>query len=94
MQARLARLDGRTEDMYSALGEAIDRGFRDPHFAENPMFQPFAGELAFQALVSRMRDTIATERGEIVAMLCGPETILTTLEPAPETCALLESAGL
>jgi TolB-like protein len=94
MQARLARLDGRIEDMYSALGEAIDRGFRDPHFEEHPVFLPFAGELAFQALVSRMRDMIATERGEIVAMLCGPESILTTLEPAPETCALLESAGL
>jgi TolB-like protein len=93
MQARLARLDGRIDDMFAALGEAIDGGFRDPHFAEHPAFLPFADELAFQSLASRMRDVIATERDEIVAMLCGPEPIVQTWQPAAETCALYPGEG-
>jgi hypothetical protein len=52
------------------------------------IFDHFRGNLCFQAQVSRMKDLANSERREILTMLCGPESILTTWEPAPETCEL------
>ncbi len=40
------------------------------------------------AVFHQMDDLIDSERGEILAMLCSPETILTNWEPAPETCEM------
>jgi len=39
------------------------------------------------ALINRMLNTIASEREQVVAMLCGPDPIVTTWKPAAETCA-------
>jgi len=45
-------------------------------------------DIRFQAQVNRLADLNNTERGEILAMLCGPDTILTTWQPAPATCEM------
>ena len=66
----------------------IDKGGRWQVFLEHPVFDHLKNDLRFQAQVSRVADLNNTERGEILAMLCGPDTILTSWKPAPETCEL------
>jgi len=92
-QAALARIDGRFDDAIRELGLAMDKGYRDPYLAEDPMFRPLADQPGFQALLSRMRDTIETERSQVVNMLCGPDKAFPDWQPAPETCALYQAAG-
>jgi hypothetical protein len=86
--ARLALLDGRKADALQALGRSIDLGRREPRMTSNLFFEDLKDDPQFQALVGRMRDTIERERAEVVAMLCGPDKIVSIYEPAPETCAL------
>jgi hypothetical protein len=54
---------------------------------ESRQFATFRDDPQYQALVNRMLDTIASEREQVVAMLCGPDAIVTSWQPAPETCA-------
>jgi len=88
MEARLAAVDGRDTDAVSALSRAIDRGARWQFIEKLPEFAALKGKPEFQAQVSRMHDLIEQERGEILAMLCGPDTILTQWKPPPGTCNL------
>jgi len=37
-----------------------------------------------------LADLVSTERSEILTMLCGPEPILTSWQPAPATCELYQ----
>jgi len=92
-QAALALVDGRFDGAIRELGLAMDRGYRDPYLAEDPMFRPLADQPGFQALLSRMRDTIEAERSQVVNMLCGPDKAFPDWQPAPETCALYHPAG-
>jgi TolB-like protein len=87
-KAKLALLDGRTDDAVQALGRSIDLGERDRFLAENMFYVTLRDDPRFQALASRMRDTIERERAEVVAMLCGPDKIVSVYQPAAETCAL------
>ena len=66
----------------------IDKGGRWQVFLEHPVFDHLKNDLRFQAQVNRMTDLNNTERGEILAMLCGPDAILTSWKPAPETCEI------
>jgi len=91
IEARLAALDGRDSDAVAALSRAIDRGARWQLIDELPEFAALKGNPAFQVQISRMRDLVDQERREILAMLCGPDSILSQWTPAPGTCALYES---
>ncbi len=90
MEARLAALDRRDEDAIAALSRAIDKGVRWQYLGEQPEFAVLKANPGFQAQVSRLRDLIQQERQEILAMLCGPDTILTQWKPAPGTCESYE----
>ena len=83
----LAQLDGRKEDAFEAMARAIDLGARMSWIGESRQYATFRDDPQYQALVNRMLDTIASEREQVVAMLCGPDPIVTTWQPAPETCA-------
>jgi hypothetical protein len=83
----LAQLDGRKEDALQAMARAIELGSRMDWVGESRRFAAFRDDPQYQALVNRMHDTIASEREQVVAMLCGPAPIVTTWQPAPETCA-------
>ncbi len=85
-EALLAAMDGRDNDAVNAITKAIDKGSRWHYFFEFESFDKLQDNPRFQAQVSRMNDLFNTERGEILAMLCGPETILTSWEPAAQTC--------
>ena len=84
---QLAMLDGRKQDALEALEQAIELGVRRNWIGESRRYAAFRDDPQFQALVTRMLDTIASEREQVVAMLCGPDPIVTTWQPAPETCA-------
>ena len=69
------------------MARAIDLGARMSWIGESRQFATFRDDPQYQALVNRMLDTIASEREQVVAMLCGPEPIVTSWQPAAETCA-------
>lgn len=83
----LAQLDGRKEDAFEAMARAIDLGARMSWIGDSRQYAAFRDDPQYQALVNRMLDTIASERQQVVAMLCGPDPIVTTWKPAAETCA-------
>ena len=85
-ESQLAALDGRESDAVDAISKGLNRGLRWQYGLQTPIFDSLKDNPAFQAQMSRQRDLIDADRKEILAMLCGPETILTTWEPAPETC--------
>ena len=85
---RLALLDQRHGDALRALAREIDLGARWSYINDSPSFAALRDDPRFQALASRMLKTIEQERAQVVAMLCGPDKIVTTHQPAPETCAL------
>jgi TolB-like protein len=87
-EAQLAAIDGRDSDTIIAITKYIDKGGRWQAYLDHPVFDHLKNNLGFQAQVNRLADLNNTERGEILAMLCGPDTILTSWKPAPETCEL------
>jgi TolB-like protein len=89
-EALLAAIDGRDNDAINAITKAIDKGSRWQYFFEFELFDHLRDNPRFQAQVSRMNDLFNSERREILAMLCGPETILSSWEPAPETCGIYQ----
>lgn len=82
----LAALDGREDDAIKAISMGLDNGMRLFHPLQHPLYASLRDKPEFQAQLSRQRDLIETDRREIQAMLCGPDTILSSWEPAPETC--------
>jgi TolB-like protein len=85
-EAHLAAYDHREDDAVKAISLALDHGVRWHYFLKTPQFEDMKDNPEFQAQASRMRDLIETENGEIVAMLCGPDSVLTTWQPAAGTC--------
>ena len=89
-EATLAAIDGRDNDAIIAISNYIDRGGRWQMFLKHPVFDRLRNNPGFQAQVSRLADLVTTERGEILVMLCGPQSILTSWQPAPETCEIYQ----
>jgi len=89
-EATLAAIDGRDNDAIVAITNYIDKGGRWQGFLGHPLFDHLKDNARFQAQVSRMADLVTTERGEILIMLCGPESILTSWQPAPATCEIYQ----
>lgn len=87
-EATLAALDGRDNDAIIAISNFIDKGGRWQVFLKHPVFDHLKNDPRFQAQVNRLADLVNTERGEILAMLCGPDSILTSWQPAPATCEI------
>jgi len=88
--ATLAAIDGRDNDAIVAITNYIDKGGRWQVFLKHPLFDRLRNNPGFQAQVSRLADLVTTERGEILMMLCGPESILTSWQPAPATCEIYQ----
>jgi len=85
-ESQLAALDGRESDAVDAISKGLGRGLRWQYGLQSPVYDNLRDNPDFQAQVSRQRDLIDADRKEILAMLCGPDNILTTWKPAPETC--------
>jgi len=89
-EALLAAMDGRDDDAITAIKNTVDHGGRWQAFLKHPVFDHLKDDPRFQAQVNRMADLNNTERGEILAMLCGPNSILTSWQPAPQTCEIYQ----
>ena len=87
-EALLAAIDGRDIDAINAITAAIAKDHRWQYWLTHSVFDHLKDNARFQAQANRLNDLVNSERGEILAMLCGPETILTNWEPAPETCEM------
>jgi TolB-like protein/Flp pilus assembly protein TadD len=89
-EARLAALDQREDDALNAVRAAINRGMRWDGWFLTPAFEHLEGNFAFQTELARMQELAAAEQVEILKMLCGPDPILNSMTPAPETCRMWE----
>jgi hypothetical protein len=87
-EAMLATIDGRDIDAINAIAMAVDKGSRWQYFLQYSIFDQLKEDMSFQTQVSRMNDLVNTERSEVLAMLCGPETILNSWKPAINTCEI------
>ena len=85
--AALADYDGRQEDAIDEITAAIDEGYRARVWLDEENWT--VGGPRFDAQRKRLDDILAEQRAEVVEMLCGPDPVSATWEPAPETCALL-----
>ena len=85
-EATLATLDHREDDAIKAISLGLEKGMRWHYGLHTSIFESLQGNPRFQAQVSRQRDLIEADRRGVKAMLCGPDSILTTWEPAPEIC--------
>ena len=88
--AVLAAIDGRDDDAIIAVSRYLDKGGRWQLLLGHPVFDHLRDNPGFQAQVNRLADLADTERREILAMLCGPDTILTSWQPAPQTCEIYQ----
>ena len=87
LEAELAAMDGRQDDAVAAVTTALTKGGMRWHYSlRTPSLESLQENPDFQAQVARHRDLVDADRKQIVAMLCGPDSILTTWELAPETC--------
>ena len=71
-----------------AVTKFIDNGARWQDYLNHPVFDLLKNNVRLQAQVNRLADLNNTERGEVLAMLCGSDTILTSWQPAPATCEI------
>ena len=74
------------EKARGAISKGLNKGLRWHYALQLPAFEQIRESPGFQAQVSRQRDLIDAEKQEILSILCGPDNILTTWKPAPETC--------
>lgn len=87
-EALLAAIDGRDNDAIIAITNAIDRGASWQAFIQHPVFDHLRNDVRFQAQANRMADLVSTNRAKTLEMLCGPDSTLTSWQPAPATCEI------
>ena len=58
-----------------------------------PAFDELQDNPAFIAQRERLAEIVARQRAAVLEMLCGPEPIVSSWEPAPETCSAYEQSG-
>ena len=83
----LAAYDRRDDEavaMASGLLPAPPVGRAD---MELPIFSRLLLRPDFQAVLKRVDAALAVQRAQVVDMLCGPQRLSPTWQPAPETCA-------
>ena len=85
-EATLASLDHREDDAIMAISLGLEKGIRWQYGLQTSIFENLRDNPEFQAQVNRQRELIESDRQQVKALLCGPDTILKTWEPAPETC--------
>ena len=92
-RAHLAAVEGRHDDAIAAIAEAIDAGMRGQPVFYLPVFDELQDDPAFIAQRERLAEIVARQRAAVLEMLCGPEPIVSSWEPAPETCSPYEQSG-
>jgi TolB-like protein len=86
LEAQLAALDQRDDDAIIAISKALDVGLRWHYSLQAPIFEKLQDNPGFQVQVSRFDDLRNADAREVRGMLCGSDSILTSWEPAAETC--------
>ena len=86
-RALLAAYDGR-DDEAVALLSGVPPPYDFPRVdLELPIFSRLFRRPDYQAILKRLNATRAVQRAQVMEMLCGPQRISPTWQPAPETCA-------
>jgi tetratricopeptide (TPR) repeat protein len=86
-RARLAAYDGRDDEATALLAGFLD-GVPWPRVElDLPLYAGLRGRPDDQAVLKRLDATLATQRAQVVELLCGPNRLSPTWQPAPETCA-------
>jgi TolB-like protein/tetratricopeptide (TPR) repeat protein len=94
LRGRLAAYDGRDDEAVALLGRTLSAtgfgwGRVDLDF---PIYARLRQRPDFQAALKRLDGILAAQRKQVVQMLCGPQRLSATWQPAPETCAGLTAS--
>ena len=85
-EAMLAAFEGDPDSAINALDTAIRRGFRDPQFFSDPIFEELWGEPRFVALQQELDAMLATEHDKVLQLICFNNPVPDNWQPLPETC--------
>jgi TolB-like protein len=88
-RGRLAAYDGRDDEAVALLGRALTAtGFSWGRAdLEQHLFARLLKRPDYRAALKRLDAMLAAQRAQVVAMLCGPDRISPTWQPAPESCS-------
>jgi TolB-like protein/Tfp pilus assembly protein PilF len=91
-RAVLAIYDGREREGVALLVANLSTFSGPRSNLDLPLARAMAGRADFQAAVRAIDATFADQRGRVVRMLCGPDRVSASWEPAPQTCAKVSMA--
>jgi TolB-like protein/Tfp pilus assembly protein PilF len=95
LRGRLAAYDGRDGEAVALLHGALT--FTGASWGradlKMPLFDRLLRRPDYQAALKGLDGILATQRTQVVAMLCGPQRLSENWQPAPETCAGAATAG-
>jgi TolB-like protein/Flp pilus assembly protein TadD len=83
----LAAYDGRDDEAVALLEGLVSATTVGRTDLQVPLFARLRGRPDFQALQKRLDAALANQRRQVVELLCGPQRLSATWQPAPETCA-------
>jgi TolB-like protein len=89
IRGRLAAYDGRDDEAVALLHRALtSTGFSWGRAdLAMPLFTRLLRRPDYQAALKGLDAILAAQRAQVVKLLCGPQRISATWQPAPETCA-------
>jgi hypothetical protein len=86
--SRLAAYDGREDEAVALLAPALPT-FPFPRAElEWPLQAGLLRRPGLQSTLGTLDTALTAQRAQVVAMLCGPQRLSATWQPAPETCAI------
>jgi len=91
-RAMLAAYDGRDQEAVALLVANLSSVAGPRSGLDSPLARRLAPRPDFQAAVRAIDATLSDQRARIVRMLCGPERVSATWDPAPQTCARVSLA--
>ena len=83
----IAAFEHDPDRLIAALESAMQRGFRDSRLFADPIFEKMWDEPRFVALQQEIDTILATQRDEVLQLMCFNNPAPSGWQPMPETCA-------
>jgi len=88
--ALLQAFDGRQDE----AAKHLLVGMRSADFwrfaPDVPLLRPLTSREDYRAAINNLGSVLDAQRVEVLEMLCGPDPVSKSYQPAPETCAKVE----
>ena len=85
-RSMIAAFNHDADGTIDAMEEAFDRGFRNPGFFRDPIYDEIRTNVGFLAVVQKIDADIARQHAEVLQVLCFNNPAPRAWRPLPETC--------